>query len=157
MISDLKESTSTTMAATQESENPTNKDTIEFVSPSKNTIESVTTGEDATLLDDNREPRTNKRPSHDEKDSNKPDNKRSKNNNHASMIQFNAIPGPNSTPSSQQHRDKDPSHNITMMIDSGASHILVPNLHLSDAVSYKLDLSASQHSSSATTNSKTHY
>ncbi len=56
MISDLKESTSTTMAATQESENPTNKNTIEFVSPSKNTIESVTTGKDATLLDDNREP-----------------------------------------------------------------------------------------------------
>ena len=46
MISDLKESTSTTMAATQESENPTNKDTIEFVSPSKNTIVSVTTGKD---------------------------------------------------------------------------------------------------------------
>jgi hypothetical protein len=125
MISDLKESTSTTMAATQESKNPTNKNTIEFVSPSENTIVSVTTGKDATLLDDNREPRNNKRPSHDEKDTNKPDNKRSKNNDHASMIQLNAIPGPNSTLSSRQHRDKDPSHNITMMIDSGASHILV--------------------------------
>ena len=125
MISDLKESTSTTMAATQESENPTNKDTIEFVSPSKNTIVSVTTGKDATLLDDNREPRNNKRPSHDETDTNKPDNKRSKKNDHASMIQFYAIPGPNSTSPSQQHRDKDPSPNITMMIDSGSSHILV--------------------------------
>ncbi len=78
-----------------------------------------------TLLDDNREPRNNKRPSHDEKDTNKPDNKRSKNNDHASMIQFYAISGPNSTLPSQQHRDKDPSPNITMMIDSGASHILV--------------------------------
>ncbi len=67
MISD-QESTSTTTAATQESENPTNKNTIEFVSPSNNTIESVTTGKDATPLDDNRKPRNNKRPSHDEKD-----------------------------------------------------------------------------------------
>jgi hypothetical protein len=41
------------------------------------------------------------------------------------MIQFYAIPGPNSTLPSQQHRDKDSSPNITMMIDSGASHILV--------------------------------
>jgi hypothetical protein len=103
--------TSTTMAATQESENPTNKNTIEFVSP----IESVTTGKDATFLVDNREPRNNKRPSHDEKDTNKPDNKRSKNNDHASMIHFYAIPGPNSALPSQKHRDKDPSPNITMM------------------------------------------
>jgi hypothetical protein len=64
MISDLKESTSTTMAATQESENPTNKNTIEFVSPfNDNTIESVTTGKDAIFLDDNRKTRHNKRPS----------------------------------------------------------------------------------------------
>ena len=41
------------------------------------------------------------------------------------MIQFYAIPGPNSTLPSQQHRVKDPSPNITMMIDSGSSHILV--------------------------------
>jgi hypothetical protein len=128
MISDLEESTSTTTAATQGSENPTNKNTIEFVSPSNNTIESVTTGKDATLLDDNRKPRNNKRPSHDEKDANKPDNRRSKKNDHASMIQFYAIPGPNSTLPSRQ-RDKDPSPNITMMIDSGASDILVRYEH----------------------------
>jgi hypothetical protein len=133
MISDLniKESKSTTMAATQESEHPTNKNTIEFVSPSnENTIESVTTGKDATLLDDNRKLRNNKRPSHDEKkDTNEPDNKRSRNNDHASLIQFHAIPGPNPTLPSQQNRDKDPSPNITMMIDSGALHILVRNEH----------------------------
>jgi hypothetical protein len=44
MISDLniKESKSTTMVASQESENPTNENTIEFFSPSnENTIESV--------------------------------------------------------------------------------------------------------------------
>ncbi len=44
MIFDLirKGSKSTTMAAPQESENPTNKNTIEFVSPfNDNTIESV--------------------------------------------------------------------------------------------------------------------
>ena len=126
----IKESTSTTMAATQESENPTNKNTIEFVSPSNNTIESITTGKHATLLDDNRKPRNNKKLSHDEKDTNKPDNKRSKNNDHASMIQFYAIPGPNTTLPSQQHSDKDPSPNITMMIDSGASHILVRFEHV---------------------------
>jgi hypothetical protein len=111
MISDLiiKESTSTTMAASQESENPTKKNTKELFSPSNNTKESVTTGKDATLLDDNRKPQNNKRPSHDEKDTNKPDNKRSKNNDHASMIQFMRPPGPNLTLPSQQHRDKDPS------------------------------------------------
>jgi hypothetical protein len=125
----IKESTSTTMAATQESENPTNKNTIEFVSPSNNTKESVTTGKDAALLDDNRKPRNNKKPSNDEKDTNKPDNKRSKNKDHASMIQFYAIPGLNSTSPSQRNRNKDPSPNITMMIDSGASHILVRNEH----------------------------
>jgi hypothetical protein len=114
------------MAATQEIENPTNKNTMEFVSPSnENTIESVTTGKDATLLDDNRKPRNNKRPSHDEKDT----NERSRNNDHAFMIQFHAIPGPNSTLPSQQNRDKDLSPNITMMIDSGVSHILVRNEH----------------------------
>ncbi len=45
------------------------------------------------------------------------------------MIQFHAIPGPNSTLPSQQDGDKHPSPNITMMIDSGASHILVRNEH----------------------------
>jgi hypothetical protein len=45
------------------------------------------------------------------------------------MIQFYAIPGPNSALPSQQHRDKNPSPNITMMIDSGASHILVRFQH----------------------------
>ena len=66
MISDLKRkgSKSTTMAAPQESENPTNKNKIEFVSPfNDNTIESVTTGKDAIFLDDNRKTRHNKRPS----------------------------------------------------------------------------------------------
>jgi hypothetical protein len=89
MISDLniKKSKSTTMAASQESENPTNENTIEFVSPSnENTIQSVMTGKDATLLDNNREPRNNKRPSHDEGDTNEPDSKCSRNDDHASMI-----------------------------------------------------------------------
>jgi hypothetical protein len=71
----------------------------------------------------------NKRPSHDERDTNEPDNKRSRNDDHASMIQFHAIPGSNSTLPSQQDREKDPSSNITMMIDSGVSHILVRNEH----------------------------
>jgi hypothetical protein len=51
MIYDLNttESKSTTMAASQESENPTNENAIEFVSPSnENTIESVMMGKDAT-------------------------------------------------------------------------------------------------------------
>ncbi len=109
MISDLniKESKRITMVATQESENPTNENTIEFVSPSnENTIEFVMTGKDATLLDHNREPRNNKRPSNDDRDTNEPDNKRSRNDDHASMIQFHSIPGPNSTAPYQSQHDK---------------------------------------------------
>jgi hypothetical protein len=161
MISDLKESTSTTMAATQESENPTNKDTIEFVSPSKNTIVSVTTGKDATLLNDNREPRNNKRPSHDETNTNKPDNKRSRNDDHAFRIQLHAIPGSNSKLPSQHDREKDPSSSITMMIDSEASHILVRNDHAHSLKYITMSDTKTQpfanHTSFATTSFKSHY
>jgi hypothetical protein len=109
MISDQKRkgSKSTTMAAPQESENPTNKNTIEFVSPfNDNTIESVTTGKDAIFLDDNRKTRHNKRPSHDERDTNEPDNKRSRNDDHAFRIQLHAIPGSNSKLPSQHDRER---------------------------------------------------
>ncbi len=57
----------------------------------------------------------------------------SKNDEHASMIQFHSTPGPNSTlpyrSQQEQNQEKDPSSDITMMIDSGASHILVRKEH----------------------------
>jgi hypothetical protein len=91
------------------------------------------TGKDATLLEDNREPRNNKKPTNDDRDSNEPDNKRSKNDEHVSMIQFHSIPGSNSILPHQSQQDKnlekDRNYDITMMIDSGASHILVRKEH----------------------------
>ncbi len=164
MISDLKRkgSKSTTMAAPQESENPTNKNTIEFVSPFiDKTIESVTTGKDAIFLDDNRKTRYNKRPSHDERDTNEPDNKRSRNDDQAFRIQLHAIPGSNSKLPSQHDREKDPSSSTMMMIDSEASHILVRNEHAHSLKYITMSDTKTQpfvnHTSSATTSFKSHY
>jgi hypothetical protein len=50
--------------------------------PNKNIIEFVNTEHDATRLEENREPRSNKRPTNDDTDKNEPDNKRSKNDGH---------------------------------------------------------------------------
>jgi hypothetical protein len=82
----------------------------------------------ATPLKDNRESRNDKRSITDDNDINKHYNKRSKNDEHASMIQFHPTHDSDSTlPHQSQHDkvpDKDPNSGITMMIDSGASHIL---------------------------------
>jgi hypothetical protein len=98
MISDLNIDASqrTTMVATPESENPPNKNTIELfnLSNENTTAFVVRTRKDATLLEDNREPRSNKRPTNDDRDINGPGNKRSKNDKHASMMLGTTAFGP---------------------------------------------------------------
>ena len=129
-----EESKRITKTTTQGSENPPNEQTIEVVIPSnKDTIELVTTEKDATPLEDNREPRNDKRSITDDSDDNKHDKKRSRNNKHASMIQFHPTHDSDSTlPHQLQYDgglDKDSNADITMMVDSGASHILVRQEH----------------------------
>jgi hypothetical protein len=92
-------------------------------------MESVMTEKDATPL----EPRDDKRSITDDNDSNKHNKKRSKNDEHASMIQFHPTHDSDSTLPHQsqydKYPDKEPNSDITIMVDSGASHILVRQEH----------------------------